>query len=214
MTSPYSSAPVTGISIDPFRLYYINDLIPEGGPAYRWGGTLSNTPLDISYSFPQAGATWSQDPFTGYGGPDDPHGGPDEPLGEPWHGFQALNTTQQQAFRDALHTWQDVANINFVEVSDTANDVGDIRVAGSAVVTHSDAAAWAYYPYPGTPTSGARRGMQPEVNDKRASMAKARIRRSRTVLAPPMAARSGDPSRRSKRAMFARSRADGHRPIS
>src|SRR5262245_4227927 len=109
MTSPLTGAPVTQFSIDPSDPNYINSLLPEDPDFadYRWGGTLnSNTPLEITYSFPSAGATWSQDPDLGYG----PTG---SSYGEPWHGFQAFNGAQQQAFRDALATWSDVANLKF-----------------------------------------------------------------------------------------------------
>src|SRR4051812_42589852 len=136
MSSPDGSAPVTGFGFS--SDYYVNDLLPED-VRYRWGGSLG-TPVTISYSFPTSSdpSLWShQAIYDGYGSP----GNPD---GEPWNGFQALNTTQQGLFQQALQSWADVANITFTQVGESSSDVGDIRVAGSSEVTNSDAAAWAY----------------------------------------------------------------------
>lgn len=61
-----------------------------------------------------------------------------------------LNTTQQDAFRAALQSWSNVANLRFNELSETSTQVGDIRVAWTSAEYHLDdgsqAWGWAYYP--------------------------------------------------------------------
>ncbi len=87
----------------------------------KWGGAAGSA-ATISFSFPQAGSTWSTNAGSGYG--------PASGDGEPWAAkYAGLTTAQQAAFRGALAAWSDVANITFVEVADTAGNVGDIRVA-------------------------------------------------------------------------------------
>src|SRR4051794_31106883 len=116
MTSPNSSAPVTGFGFS--SSYFINDLLPED-VRYRWGGSLGS-PVNISYSFPTSGdaSLWSQQQlYDGYGTP----GNPD---GEPWNGFQALNTNQQGLFQQALQSWAEVANVTFTQVvTETSSEV-------------------------------------------------------------------------------------------
>ena len=85
---------------------------------YKWGGNFGSvvspvgTGATITYSFPTVGSTWG----IGY----------TEAQSAQYAGFSA---SQQTAARAALQLWANVANINFVEVPDTASDVGQIRFA-------------------------------------------------------------------------------------
>ena len=98
---------------------------------YKAGGALG-TGAVLTYSFPWSAspvAVWANNPYY-------------SPLNEPAAGF-ALNAMQQAAFRTALASWSAVANIQFVEVPDAPDSVGDIRVAWTALPNPpSDAWSW------------------------------------------------------------------------
>ena len=98
---------------------------------YKAGGALG-TGAVVSYSFPwrnAAPATWASNPqYT--------------PLNEPATGF-GLNAMEQAAFRSALATWSQVANLQFVEVQETATAVGDIRIAWTQSANGSSS-AWTW----------------------------------------------------------------------
>lgn len=85
----------------------------------------------ITYSFPTRTAVF--DGGWSYGG------------GEIAAGWQPLTTAQQEAVRSALNTWERVANVKFVEVSETGADVGDLRF-GFTKAMFPGAVAHAYYP--------------------------------------------------------------------
>ena len=94
--------------------------------SYKAGGGVG-TGAVLSYSFPwstSATAVWANNPSY-------------SPSNEPATGF-GLNVLQQSAFRAALSTWSQVANVTFNEVADTPTSVGDIRIA------------WTRYPTPST----------------------------------------------------------------
>ena len=133
MTSPYETGTVTEfpLSGDPTIDAFINR-------GFKWGAGGVGVGVTVSYSFPQGGAEWIGDYYDG----------------EPFNGFQAFNAGQQQAARNALALWQEVANITFVEVAETPTvgatpgNVGDIRFGFSAVVTNDPyAIAWGYFPF-------------------------------------------------------------------
>ena len=126
MTSPYGTGTVT-----PFALSGNPTIDAFTNIGIKWGSGGQGVGAVVTYSFPKAGAAWISDYYDG----------------EPFDGFQGFNAAQQNAARQALSLWSEVADIQFVEVPDTANDVGDIRFGFSRVVTNSTAAAWAYYPY-------------------------------------------------------------------
>jgi Ca2+-binding RTX toxin-like protein len=137
MTSPDKAAPVSQYTkpidpvISPFS--FLNYL--------KWGGPTGTT-ADISYSFPwtsSSTAIWSAN----YGA---------EPTFVNRAGFDA---NQRQAFRDALSSWSDVANIKFTETAETSTNVGDIRIAFSDTMSRpSGALAYATPPYASLPRSG------------------------------------------------------------
>ncbi len=86
---------------------------------YKWASAT------LTYSFPLDGA------FYGYEGEPDFH-------------FHPLNAAQMGAVRDILEMYASVANLDFVEVTETASTHADLRFA------QSDApyTAWAYLPAP------------------------------------------------------------------
>ena len=98
---------------------------------YKAGGALGTGAI-LSYSFPWSAsgtATWASAPNY-------------SPLNEPASGF-ALSPMQQVAFRSALASWSQVANLQFVEVADNPDAVGDIRIAWTGVPNPpSDAWTW------------------------------------------------------------------------
>jgi len=126
MTSPYVSGDIGNYGLSGNAS--INPLLVWG---YKWGNTSVGTPVSLTYSFPNYGATWLNNYWDG----------------EPFNGFQPFTGPQQQAARQALSLWSEVANVTFTEVSDTASDVGDLRFGNSAAVTNSSSAAWAYLPF-------------------------------------------------------------------
>ncbi len=135
MTSPNASAPVT--TVDFSGDYRIDGMLDEQD-RYKWGGALG-TGVTITYSFPTSKTNWQAD----YGA------GDDEPSA-----LIAFSAAQQKGFKAALQSWADVANITFTQVPESKTDVGDIRAANSSVLSNTDAAAWAYTPFPDDPPSG------------------------------------------------------------
>ena len=57
----------------------------------------------------------------------------------------SLTPGQQQAVREVLATWSTIANITFLEVNETASQVGDLRFTWTTV-SNGAASAWAYLP--------------------------------------------------------------------
>ncbi len=71
--------------------------------------------------------------------------------------IQALSSTQQNAFNNALSAWSNVAAVNFVQSADNSTTVGDIRVAfsWSNTGTNPSEAGFTYVlANPSTPASG------------------------------------------------------------
>ncbi len=96
---------------------------------FQWG-TRNGQGITVTYSFP-TGKNSRWDDYTQF-----------EEIGT----ASALNNVQQQNFRQALNAWSQVANIKFVEVQDTNQGVGKIRVAFSELVSDNNSDAWAYAP--------------------------------------------------------------------
>jgi len=93
----------------------------------------------ISYSFPEVNSTWSTNLSAGYG--------PSYSNNEPWHSdFQPLQDTDRTHFISALQQWENVANIDYVEIKETSNSVGDIRAAYTGNETLVRVQAWSYEP--------------------------------------------------------------------
>lgn len=85
----------------------------------RWGVDT------LTFSFPTSGSFYGT-----YGG------------GEHLTRFEAFTPLQQQAIRTILDSYSDVANLNFVEVTESSTVHGDLRYAES----DKPSTAWAYYP--------------------------------------------------------------------
>lgn len=127
MATPYrNSVPVT----------FINPLLTGLGrylvDGEKWGGGLGYG-VTLSYSFPTTSA-YHTSPYGYYGN-----------AGE-WLGFSALTLGETAAVRGALSAWSAVANIKFVETSDTATNVGEFRFASTSYDTAGEY-AHAYLPY-------------------------------------------------------------------
>ena len=76
----------------------------------------------LTYSFPWATAftaSWASNPDYSN-------------KNEPSSAF-ALTPVQQQAVREVLATWSSMANITFLEINDTASQVGDLRFTWTTV---------------------------------------------------------------------------------
>lgn len=106
------------------------DALLEGN---MWGyGTGQG--VELTYSFPDASSLWAKD----YAG------------GEPFNQFFYFNELQKAGARAALNQWAEVANINFLEITEvfqqgTPSQAGDLRFSFSGEVT-GDTLAWAYLP--------------------------------------------------------------------
>lgn len=138
MTSPYATG-----TVGTYPLSGNAQIDPLVWLGYKWGSSGAGTSATVSYSFPTYGSLWHPDYSTYL-------------ANEPFNNFQPFDAAQQNAARQALALWAEVANITFTEVDDTAGDgdVGDIRFGNSGSVTNSTAAAWAYTPYDDIPYAG------------------------------------------------------------
>ena len=128
MTTPFVSSNVT--DIQSANVNTIDSLLSN----LRW------TNPTISYSFPTSNSPllWSTLPSSGYG--------PQFGDGEPWNkAAQPLTAKDQINVELALQKWTNVANINFIKLSETTDEVGDIRVAYSEDQDEL-VLAWSYLP--------------------------------------------------------------------
>lgn len=99
----------------------------------QWAPGFSATTA-LTYSFPWAKSSqawWASNPDYSN-------------KNEPSSAF-SLTPGQQQAVRDVLATWSSIANITFLEINETASQVGDLRFTWTTV-SNGGASAWAYYP--------------------------------------------------------------------
>lgn len=126
MPTPLTSSAVTSVNF--VNVNTIDSLLT----GKRWVNPL------ISYSFPNRESWWSTDESLGYGA--------QLGIGEPWQiETDWLTSNDQVNFERALQQWANVANIAFTKIIETANEVGDIRVA---YTKDSDelTLAWSYLP--------------------------------------------------------------------
>lgn len=146
MASPYFSASNSDTRASS------NPLIAALLSGDQWG-SITGQGVQLSYSF--AWKDGQSAVFSGYDGSRyGNYSSTDEANAQTRFG---LNTTQQDAFRAALQSWSNVANLRFNELSETSTQVGDIRVAWTSAEYHLDdgsqAWGWAYYPG-GWPNAG------------------------------------------------------------
>ena len=116
------TSPVSGVN-------FIDSLL--GGD--QWAPGFSATTA-LTYSFPCAKSSpawWASNPNYSNNN-------------EPSSAF-SLTPGQQQAVREVLATWSTIANITFLEVNETASQVGDLRFTWTTV-SNGAASAWAYLP--------------------------------------------------------------------
>lgn len=128
MTTPFVSSNV--IAIHPANINTIDSLLSD----LRWES------VTISYSFPTSNNPlfWSTQPGAGYGS--------QFGNGEPWSSAATVLTSKDQVnFEQALQRWANVANLNFVKITETPNEVGDIRAAYSEDPDEFTL-AWSYLP--------------------------------------------------------------------
>ena len=101
----------------------VQALLATGTP--RWGSGGVGSGATVTYSFMEQAPSYASTSDTS--------------------GFAALSATQRDAVRQAFAAWSSVANIFFVETSDSANSGqgGSIRIGTNR---QSSSAAYAYYP--------------------------------------------------------------------
>jgi len=103
----------------------------------RWGPVALSGSLNISYSFPAGGSSWSTDINSGYGSSSGSE--------EPWNNFHALTATDQAQVRKIFAMISTFTKLTFTELTESSTLVGDVRLAYSGAVSNS-AAAHAYGP--------------------------------------------------------------------
>jgi serralysin len=146
MPSPSSASSVSIVDLDTVLDLGVNALFS----GVKWGGA-AGTATTLTYSFPWA--THSSASFVGY------NGAAYSSLYENTATFHyALSSTEQTAFRTALQTWANVANVSFTEIAETTQIVGDIRIAWTSATdslsTGEAAWGWSYYPSDQWPSGG------------------------------------------------------------
>jgi serralysin len=118
--TPYSTSEISIFDADSSSSNpYLNILLLGS----KWGGPVGYA-ATIYYSFPTSRGTeyWSQDPVNGYGITD-----PQSDLIADYVSLKPLNNSQQNGIVLALNTWANVANLDFIKVTETPSTVGDIR---------------------------------------------------------------------------------------
>lgn len=101
----------------------------------RWVSDTGAATTTISFSFPDANSQFN----TGAGGY------PSDGDQEPFTGLTAVSATAQTLFRDILQGLENFSNLQFVEVDDSGDSAGTIRLANTGI-QDENAVAWAYLP--------------------------------------------------------------------
>jgi len=109
---------------------YIDTLLSDLQP--HWNGIgSSSSPAVVTYSFVEDKDVYNASTSPGIEAID----------------FSAFSAAQRDAARDAFNLWSSVANITFVEVADTGETHGDIRLLNSNdIIEEFGAAGLAFYP--------------------------------------------------------------------
>ncbi|MBI4755802.1 MAG: M10 family metallopeptidase C-terminal domain-containing protein [Betaproteobacteria bacterium] len=136
MATPYSSGVITAIADSGYS--YIDGLLPASYWGYKWGGAVGSG-VALGYSFP---GYW----HIGGGNFNRHWNGAvlfyDEPSVGSW---QPVTADEISAFKSAAAEWASVANINFLPMSDTSSEVGEIRLTRTLETRYYNA-AYAHYP--------------------------------------------------------------------
>ncbi len=101
----------------------------------RWVSDTGSDTTTLSFSFPDANSMFSTDPVRGY----------DTEGNEPHTGLDGLSVSAQAFFRSMLDNLSSFSKLAFVEVEDSGDSAGTIRVAYTGI-EDEDAVAWAYLP--------------------------------------------------------------------
>lgn len=101
----------------------------------RWVSDAGASTTTLSFSFPDANSQFN----TGAGGY------PSDGDQEPFTGLTAVSATAQTLFRDILQGLENFSNLQFVEVDDSGDSAGTIRLANTGI-QDENAVAWAYLP--------------------------------------------------------------------
>ncbi|MCB1968433.1 MAG: M10 family metallopeptidase, partial [Candidatus Accumulibacter sp.] len=113
-------------SVPPSGSVFIDALLA----GVKWGGTGPGTTVAYSFPYANGAATWAAS-YSSQNEPDTASG---------------FDSNHQEAARQALQQWANVADLHFVETSETQTDVGDIRLAYTQ--TPGIAAWWGWASYP------------------------------------------------------------------
>ena len=112
----------------------------------------SSAGLSISYSFP-----WTSAPTAIFYGASNSSNYSNLSESEAQYHY-GLSSDQQNAAKEALNTWSNVANIKFNQISESSTNVGDIRIAWTSQSTPNsvgdNAWGWAYMPDSVRPNGG------------------------------------------------------------
>ena len=129
MTSPANNVDSPSISATRLSVHMEINALSSG---VQWSSNASSA-LVLTYSFPwSAGAAVFATDYSD--------------IQESNQGL-GLNSLQQAAVRSALSAWAAVANIEFVEVSESSSSVGVLRFASTQTDFYGDmASAWGYLP--------------------------------------------------------------------
>ena len=132
MTSPSSSMTVT--SVAPSESLSLDALVA----GIKWGASGSGA--TVAYSFPYANSdpVWATD----YSRENEPGTG------------SGFGVDHQVAARQALQLWANVADLHFVETTETPSDVGDIRFAYTQTPAITGWWGWSSYPSAYWPAGG------------------------------------------------------------
>ena len=135
MPSPFSSSQTSNYSLSGNPL--LDALLTNNhGTQIRWGNAFS-TEVNLTYSFPWTSSSLA---YWDSNYPQNEGAGPDSEI------RFGLNSTQIQATRIALQSWENVAAINFIEVAETSSNVGDLRFTFSSFDIDSEFSGFAYFP--------------------------------------------------------------------
>lgn len=118
------------------------DVSPSGNNAIdgivygrRWVSDTNSDTTTLSFSFPDENSLYSTDPDLGYGTSGE----------EPHTGLAGLSASAQNLFLAALDNLSSFTKLAFVQVEDSGDSAGTIRVAFTGI-EDEDSVAWAYLP--------------------------------------------------------------------
>ena len=148
MPAPSDSSVTRLISLAPSSNTHSQEINELLGPA-AWGQSIPlASPTVITYSFPWSTPN-STAVFSGSNGGE--YSITNEHEAESRFG---LTPIQQEAARLAFQAWENVANVRFLEVTDSSSNVGDIRIAFSSSADDIGSWGYAYYPNSYYPSGG------------------------------------------------------------